>query len=90
MKPNWLGKFLMLLKWLMVANNINAIRHGTLIKVQVQLQVKYSTNVIERVQNKIIRISKAYILYKLTLEQKMKVFRENDIETVQTPSTVYK
>ena len=90
MKPNWLGKFLMLLKWLMVAKNINAIRHGTLIKVQVQLQVKYSTNVIERVQNKIIRISKAYILYKLTLEQKMKVFRENDIETVQTPSTVYK
>lgn len=39
---------------------------------------------IERVQNKIIRISKAYILYKLTLEQKMKVLSENDIETVQT------
>lgn len=90
MKPNWLGKFLMLLKWLMVAKNINAIRHGTLIKVQVQLQEKYSTNVIERVQNKIIRISKAYILYKLILEQKMKVLSENDIETVQTPSTVYK
>ena len=35
MKPNWLGKFLILMKWLMVANNIDAIRHGTLIQAQV-------------------------------------------------------
>ena len=64
---------------IMVANNIDAIRHGTLINVQVQLQQKILTNVIERVQNKIIRISIITLIY-----NKKWRYSENDIETVQT------
>lgn len=56
----------------MVANNIDAIRHGTLIKVQVYLQEKYSTNVIERVQNK-KNSHQLSLHYNLNLEQKMKI-----------------